>query len=141
MIFPHIKYDLQISFTTLIKKLHISYASFYKGLKYLLNVSTVLLPYYPKGFRLYSQHFFVIWSDYEKFLCECFSYLPCHTSITKVKDALLMYVSVEKGLLEKRLLQFCFNLRDLGYIDRFWSSVPIYHWTPDAAGSTGASTA
>jgi len=141
MIFLHVKYDLKIGYTPIVKKLQISFDSFYKGLEYLLSVSTVLLPYYPLGFRLYSQQFFVFWSDYEELLCESFSYLPCHTSITKVDDALLMYVSTEKGLLEKRLFQFCFKMGDLGYINRFWSSIPIYHWTPDKPGSTGASTA
>ncbi|KYK37173.1 MAG: hypothetical protein AYK18_10715 [Theionarchaea archaeon DG-70] len=141
MIFPYVKRNLRTGYTRIVKKLHISSVSFYKGLEYLLNVSTKLLPYYPLGFRLYSQQFFVFWSDYEELLCKSFSHLPCHTSITKVSDALLMYVSIEKGLLEKRLLQLCFKMNDLGYINRFWSSIPIYHWTPDEPQSTGASPA
>lgn len=140
MIYPYVKYDLSVGFTKIVKALHISFPTFFKGLDYLLNVSTVLLPYYPLGFRLYSQHFLLFWSDYEEFLCESFGHLPCHTSIVKVNDALLMYVSIEKGLLEKRLFQYCFELGDLGYIDRFWSSIPIYHWKPDVPELTRTST-
>ena len=43
-------------FTKIAKELHISFDSFHKGLTYLLNISTKLLPFYPLGFRLYSQY-------------------------------------------------------------------------------------
>jgi hypothetical protein len=119
-------------FTLITKKLHISFDSFYRGLKYLFNVSTRLLPYYPLGFRLYSQYFFVFWSDYEELLCEFFSQLPCHVSMTKVKDALIMYVSIQKGEgMSERLLKYCSKMIDLGLVDHFWSSRPIYHWKPE----------
>lgn len=132
-IFPYIKYDLRTGYTKIVKKLHIGFDSFHKGLKYLFSISTKLLPYYPLGFRLYSQHFFVIWSDYEKFLCEFFGCLPCHTSITKVNnEALVMLVSIQKGEdLSERLYRLCFKMIDLGLIDSFWSSKPVYYWIPD----------
>ena len=129
MIFPYLKYDLRASYTNIVKKLHISFESFQKGFEYLLNVSTMLLPYYPLGFRLYSQYFLVFWSDYEEFLCELFGSLPCHTSITKVKDALVIYVSIQKGEdMSDRLCKMCSTMVDLGVINRFWSSKPIYGW-------------
>lgn len=132
MIFPYLKYDLRASYTNIVKKLHISFESFQKGLEYLLNVCTMLLPYYPLGFRLYSQYFLVFWSDYEEFLCELFGYLPCHTSITKVKDALVIYVSIQKGEdMSDRLFKMCSTMVDLGVINRFWSSKPIYGWRRD----------
>ncbi len=132
MIFPYVKYDLKTGYTKIVKKLHISFESFHSGLEYLFNVSTKLLPYYPLGFRLYSQYFFIFWSDYEDFLCELFSCLPCHTSITKVGDALIVYVSIEKGEdMSERFFIMCSRMADLGLIDRFWSSRPIYHWKPD----------
>jgi len=131
MIYPYVKYNLRTGFTPLVKKLHISFDSFYLGLKYLLNISTMLLPYYPMGYRLYSQYFFVFWSDYEEFLCELFGCLPCHTSITKVGDALIMMISVEKGLLEKRLLQLCYTLIDREYVYRLWNSIPVYYWNQE----------
>ena len=134
MIYPHVKYDLRTGFTKIVKELHISFDSFHKGLKYLLNISTKLLPYYPLGFRLYSQHFLVFWSDYEEFLCKFFGCLPCHTSITKVNnEALVMLVSTQKGeSLSERLYRLCFKMVDLGLINHFWSSKPVYYWIPDA---------
>lgn len=132
MIYPYVKYDLKTGYTRIVKKLHISYDSFHKGLDYLLNVSTKLLPFYPKGFRLYSQYFFVFWSDYEEFLCEFLGLLPCHVSIVKVKNALITYVSIEKGEeMSETFFQICSKMADLGLIDYFWSSRPIYHWKPD----------
>ena len=132
MIFPYVKYDLKTGYTRIVKELRISFVSFHKGLDYLLNVSAKLLPYYPKGFRLYSQYFFIFWSDYEELLCELFSCLPCHTSITKVGNALIVYVSIEKGEdMCERFFVMCSRMVDLGLIDRFWSSRPIYHWKPD----------
>jgi len=133
MIFPYVKYDLKTGYTRIVKKLRISFVSFHKGLDYLLNVSAKLLPYYPKGFRLYSQYFFVFWSDYEEFLCKFFSYLPCHVSITKVNnEALVMLISIEKGeVMSERLLFSCSKMIDLGLIDYFWSSRPLFHWKPD----------
>ncbi|MGD2248015.1 MAG: hypothetical protein PVF58_06385 [Candidatus Methanofastidiosia archaeon] len=129
MIFPYIKYDLKVTYTFIVKTLHISYESFHKGLDYLMNVSTKLLPFYPLGYNLYSQFFFVFWSDYEEFLCKLFSYLPCHTSITKVNDALVVWISIEKGEgFSQRFFQFCFKLQEAGFINRFWSSRPIFHW-------------
>lgn len=131
MIYQYIKYDLRTGFTPITKKLHISFESFYKGINYLLNVSTVLLPYYPLGFRLYSQYFFIFWSDYEDFLCKLFGCLPCHTSIAKVNGALVVYLSIQKGEeMTERLFQCCSKMIDLGLIDYFWSSMPIYHWKP-----------
>jgi hypothetical protein len=133
MIFPYVKYDLKTGYTPIVKKLHISYDSFHKGLNYLLHVSTKLLPFYPLGFRLYSQYFFVFWSDYEEFLCKFFGCLPCHVSITKVNnEALVMYVSIQKGVdMSERLFGMCSTMVDLGVINRFWSSRPIYRWRPD----------
>ena len=106
-IFPYVKYNLKTGYTYIVKKLHISFDSFYKALYYLLNISTVTLPFYPLGFRLYSQYFFVFWSDYEEFLCTFFGCLPCHTSITKVNDALTMYVNIQKGEeMSEKIFQF-----------------------------------
>ncbi len=134
MIYPFVKRDLRTGYTKIVKKLRISYDSFHKGLDYLLNVSTKLLPYYPLGFRLYSQHFLVFWSNYEEFLCEFFGCLPCHTSITKVNnEALVMLVSTQKGeTLSERLYRLCFRMIDLGLVNHFWSSKPVYYWVPDA---------
>jgi hypothetical protein len=132
MIFPYIKYDLKITYTSIVKTLHISYESFHKGLDYLMNISTKLLPFYPLGFSSYSQYFFVFWSDYEEFLCKLFSYLPCHTSIFKVNDALVMLVSIEKGeRFSERVFYLCSKLQESGFINRFWSSRPIFYWRPD----------
>ena len=132
MIFPYVKYDLKTGYTKIVKNLHISFESFHKGLEYLFNVSTVLLPYYPLGFRLYSQYFFVFFSNYEEFLCTFFGCLLCHTSITKVNDALIMLVSIQKGEdLSERLFHLCFKMKDLNLIDHFWSSKPVYYWIPD----------
>jgi hypothetical protein len=129
MIYPYIKYDLRARFTSIVKKSNISFASFYKEIDYLSNISTVLLPYYPLGFRLYSQHFLVFWSDYEEFLCKLFGCLPCHTSITKVDDALVVYASTQNGeFLSERLFRLCFGMIDTGLVDRFWSSKPVYYW-------------
>jgi hypothetical protein len=132
MIYPHVKYNLRTGFTPIVKKLHISFDSFHYGLKYLLNISTVVLPYYPLGFQLYSQYFFVFWSDYEEFLCKLFGCLPCHTSITKVGDALIMYVSIEKSKgFSEQLFRLCFKMIDRGLINCFWSSKPVYYWRPN----------
>jgi hypothetical protein len=132
MIYPYVKYNLRTGFTDIVKKLHISFDSFHYGLEYLLNISTVLLPYYPVGFRLYSQYFFVFWSDYEELLCDLFGCLPCHTSITKVGDALIMLASIEKSEgFSERFFRLCFKMIDLGLIDCFWSSKPVYYWKPD----------
>jgi len=93
---------------------------------------SILLPCYPLGFRLYSQYFFVFWSDYEKFLCELFGRLPCHTAITKVKGASIMYVSIQKAEdISEKLFKMCSKMVDLGLIDHFWSSRPIYGWRRD----------
>ena len=132
IIYPYVKYNLRTGFTRIVKKLHISFDSFHYGLEYLLNISTVVLPYYPLGFQLYSQYFFVFWSDYEEFLCELFGCLPCHTSITKVGDALIMLVSIEKSKgFSEQLFCLCFKMIDEGLIDCFWSSKPVYYWRPD----------
>ena len=140
MIFPYVKYNMRIGYTQIAKNLHISFTSFSKGLEYLFNVSTVLLPFYPLGFNLYTQYFFIFWSNYEDLLVKSFSYLPCFTSINKVGDALVVYTSAEKGLYEKRLFQFYFKLKDMGYIERFWSSIPIYHRIPSIPDSTRSSS-
>ena len=132
MIYPHVKYDLRTGFTKIVKELHISFDSFHKGLTYLLNISTKLLPFYPLGFRLYSQYFFVFWSDYEEVLCEFLGCLPCHVSITKVKDALVAYVSIQKGEdMSETFFQLCSKMVELGLVNYFWSSRPIYGWRQD----------
>jgi hypothetical protein len=80
-----------------------SFTSFYKRYEYLLDVCSVLLPYYLFGFQQYSHRFFVFWSDYEELICEMLGLLPAPVSITKVNDALLAYVNTEgKGEIKKR---------------------------------------
>jgi hypothetical protein len=124
MIFPYVKYDLKTGYTEIVKKLHISFDSFHSGLNYLLNISTKLLPYYPLGFRLYSQYFFVFWSDYEEFLYEFLGCMPCHVSITKVDNkALVVLLSIQKGAeMSEKLFYFSSKMADLGLIDYFWMS-------------------
>jgi hypothetical protein len=129
MIFPYVKYNLRTNYTFIVKKLGISFGSFYKGFEFLLNVSTLLLPYYPLGFPNYAQYFFVVHSQYENLIKEFFGLLPCHTSITKVGNALIIYASIEKGVeLKERLFDMIYRMRELGYIDRFWASNPVYYW-------------
>jgi hypothetical protein len=128
-IFPYVKYNLRTNYTFIVKKLGISFGSFYKGLDYLLKVCTVLLPYYPLGFPKYTQYFFVARSDYEYLVKDFFGLLPCHTSITKIGDVLLIYTSVEKGVgLKERLFDLIHRMFELGYIDRFWASNPVYYY-------------
>ncbi len=132
MIFPYVKYDLRFTFTKIVKKLEISFESFHKGFDYLLNVCTVLLPYYPLEFQQYMQFFFLFWTDYEEFIREFFSLLPCHVSITKVNDALLIYASIkEGGKLKIRFFNLCYSMLEMGLVNRFWSTVPAHHWVPD----------
>lgn len=133
MVFPYLKYDLRTNYTFIVKKLGISFGSFYKGFDYLLKISTVLVPFYPFGFREYSEHFLVFWTEYEKLVYEFFSCLPCHVSITKVNGALVIYASIRKGLelRERRFFGLCHKMLESGIVDRFWTSVPLYHWVPD----------
>jgi hypothetical protein len=131
-IFPYLKYNLRPNYTSIVRKLGISFTSFYKGFEYLLQVSTVLLPYYPLGFRQYSQHFFVVWTDYEDLLCELFGCLPCCVSITKVNDALLIYSSILRDEMSKyHFFHLCYNLLKQGYVNKFWTASPAFHWRPD----------
>lgn len=130
LIFPHVKYNLRTNYTYIVKKLDISFASFYKGLDYLLKISTVLLPYYPMGLMQYSQHLFVIWSDYEVLLCKLFGCFPCHVSIVKVNDFLLVYAPSTMDI-EFSFFGLLHRMLKIGYITRFWVADPLYHWKPD----------
>jgi hypothetical protein len=131
-IFPYLKYNLRPNYTTIIKTLGISFTSFYKGFEYLLNVSTSLLPYYPLGFRQYSPHFFAFWSDHEELLCELFGYLPCHVSIVKVGEALLIYAGIKRdGVSKDRFFRICYNLLKQGVVNKYWTAIPAFHWKPD----------
>jgi len=126
-IFLYVKYNLRTNYTFIVKKLGISFGSFYKGFDYLLKICTVLLPYYPVGFPKYTQYFFVIRSEYEFLVKDFFGLLPCHTSIIKIGDDLLIYTSVEKGAgLKERFFDLIHRMFELGYIDRFWESNPVY---------------
>jgi len=131
-IYPYLKYNLRPNYTSIVRKLGISFTSFYKGFEYLLKVSTVLLPYYPHGFRQYSQHFFVFWSDYEDLLCKLFGFLPCHVSITKIGEALLIYTSIQReGVSKDRFFRLCYDLLKLELVSRYWIAIPGFHWIPD----------
>jgi hypothetical protein len=131
-VYPYLKYNLRPNYTWIVKKLGISFASFYKGFEYLLNVSTVLLPYYPYGYLEYSCRLFVFWTDYEDLIRELFGYLPCHVSITKVEDALIVYAGIrEKGEIKKRFFDLCYRLLESGYVKNFWTNTPVFAWVPD----------
>ena len=132
MVFPYLKYNLRTNYTFIVKELGISFGSFYKGFEYLLEVCTVLLPFYPFGFPHYSQYFFTVWSDYEYLVRDFFGLLPCHTSITKIDDALLIYASVRRGAeLKERIFDLTYEMLELGFVDRLWTSIPLYYWSPD----------
>jgi hypothetical protein len=131
-VFPYLKYDLRPNYTWIVKNLGISFASFYKGFEYLLAVSTVLLPYYPYGFLQYSHRFFVFWTDYEEVIRDIFSYLPCHVSITRVHDALLVYTGIlEKGKTKKQFFDLCWRMLELGLVRKFWTATPVFYWVPN----------
>ena len=131
-IYPYLKYDLRPNYTWIVKKVGMSFTSFYRGYEYLLKVCSVLLPYYPHGFLAYSQHFFVIWSDYEELICKVFGCLPSHVSITKLNGALLICAGIrENWRIKNRFLNICYDMIKKGYIKRFWTVNPIFHWKPD----------
>ena len=130
MVFPYLKYNLRTNYTFIVKTLGISFSSFYSGFDYLLKVSAVLLPFYPFGMLMYRQYFLVFWTQYANLVCEFFSCLPCHVSITKVDDALLIYASCISTL-EHRLFALCYQMLERGLIERFWTSAPLYHWVPN----------
>jgi hypothetical protein len=131
-IYPYIKYNLRVPYTTIVKKLGISYASFHKGFDYLLSVCSILLPYYPLGFRLYSQYFFAIRTDYEEMVREFFSLLPCHVSIVKVDNTLLIYASIQEGgRLKVQFFNLCYRMLEMGLFRCFWTAIPVHHWIPD----------
>ena len=127
-IFPYLKYNLRANYTFIVKKLGISFTSFYKGYDYLSKVSTTLLPFYPLGQRQYLQNFLVFWTDYEEVIRDFFSLLPCHVSIVKVDDILLVYTST---LREQKFYSLCYKLLELGFAEQFWVSMPLFHWVPD----------
>ncbi len=129
-IFPYIKYDLKANYTFIAKKLGLSFNTFYAGFKYLLATSTVLLPYYPFGYRQYSHHFIVLWTDYEDLIRQFFGYIPCHVSITKVNDALIAYAPFNITV-EHKFFGLLYEMLETGLLDRFWTATPLYHWTPD----------
>ncbi len=131
-ILPYVKYDLKTNYTYIVKKTGLSFSTFYKGFEYLLNVSTVLLPYYPYGFKEYYQHFFIFWTDYENLIRDLFAFLPSHVSITKVEDALILYINIQEGAkFREEFLDLCYLMLELGYLRRFWTAQPVYHWHPD----------
>lgn len=133
MIFPYVKYNMRTGFTRIVKQLHIAFDSFFQGLEFLLNVSTVLLPYYPFGYAQYAKHFLVFWSDYEEFLCEFLGLLPSHTSIIKVNDALIAYVNIlnDGQSNEHRFFSLCFKMRKLKLVNKFWAANPVFRYVPD----------
>lgn len=109
-----------------------SFTSFYKGYEYLLDVCTVLLPYYPHGYLQYSHQFFVFWTDYEELLCEMLGFLPCHTFITKVNGALFAYVNIrDRGEIKKRFFDLCHKITKMEFIDKLWTATPVFGWVPD----------
>lgn len=131
-LYPLLKYDLRPNYTKIVKKLGISFASFYKGLEYLLNMSKVLLPFYPLGFPMYREHFFVFWTDYESTISKFFSFLPCHVSIVKVDDCLVVYASIQEGKnFKERFFDICYKMLEEELINRFWTAIPVRYWIPD----------
>ncbi len=129
-IFPYIKYDLKTNYTFIVKKLGLSFNTFYAGFNYLLAVSTVLLPYYPFGYRQYSHHFIVLWTDYEDLVRQFFGFIPCHVSITKVNDALIVYAPFIITL-EHKFFGLLYEMLETGLLNRCWTATPLHHWTPD----------
>ena len=131
-IYPHLKYNLRPNYTWIVKNMGMSFTSFYRGYEYLLEVCSVLLPYYPHGFSDYSQHFFVIWSDYEELICAVFGCLPSHVSITKLNGALLVCACIrERGKIIIPFFQLFYKMLEMEIIEKFWTATPVFHWKPD----------
>ena len=122
-----LKYDLRIDFTPLVKKHGFKSSTFYERINLLNRYCDIYVPLYPSGEDNYTFFYFLIKTDYQKFVVESFGQLPIFSTHFRVKDYLLSYVPILHGE-ERNFLRNIISLwQQRGIIDSY--DLSIAYWS------------
>lgn len=129
-IFQQLRYDASRTYTEIARKIPLHSDTFAGSLDRILANTIWYVPYYPKGHESYMSWTLIFKSEYELFLIDLLSCLPCTTVLYKVAGWLVAHVKVD-GRYSGSFLRFFSQLEDQRYIDTFDMGFPAVYWHPD----------
>jgi hypothetical protein len=122
-----LKYDLRINYTPLVRKYEFKESTFYERVDLLKRYCDIYVPLYPEKEPNYTSFYFLIKTDCQQLVVECFGQLPVFTIHVRVKDYLLSYVSIPHGK-ERGLFRNVLSvLQRRGIIDSY--KLSIAYWS------------
>jgi hypothetical protein len=133
-LYNHLKYDVRIGFTPLVKKFKFHATTFYKRYRDLLTLTDVFVPFYPLGEKRYTSFYLLFETDYQQFIIDSFGELPVYSTHMRIKDLLLSYVKIPFGPAGETFLGILSLWQHKGIIDSFELSIP---WWFEAASHPG----
>lgn len=125
-LFCDLKYDLRINYTPLVRKYEFKESTFYERINLLKRYCDVYVPLYPEKEPNYTFFYFLIKTDYQKFVAESFGQLPVFTNHIRIKDYLLSNIPVAHGE-ERNFFRNTFSVwLQRGIIDSYRYSIAYW---------------
>lgn len=122
-----LKYDISIDFTPLVKKHGFTVTTFYERIKGIQQNCDVYIPLYPLEELNYTMFYFLIKTDHQKFVADCFGNLPVFSTHLRVKDFLLSYVPVPHREEKQFFARTLSTLEQRGAIESY--ELSIAYWS------------
>jgi hypothetical protein len=122
-----LKYDTGIDFTPLVKKHKFTATTFYERIKEIQQNCDMYIPLYPLEELNYTMFYFLIKTDYQRFVAECFGHLPVFSTHVRVKDSLLSYVPVLHREEKRFFARTLSTLEQRGAIESY--ELSIAYWS------------
>ncbi len=129
-LFRYLKEDVRRKFTTIERQLGINRSLLLVSYAKVRKHTSVVVPYYPKGYSDYIGFYLVMQTKYEEQAIDLFGKLPCHSAFFKVKDYLIGYINVEKNYIYE-LYTLLLNLPSSTFVDSLIFSVSLCFYSRD----------
>ncbi len=130
--FSYFKFDLRKDFNKLRKECRISWRKYEEWKKNLRKYCTILMSYYPGGYRTYSSITLCMRTSYENYVADVFSCLPTTPVFYRVGEYLFVNIFIPEDYDKHcRILETISALREYGIITHCSDAHGIVHERKD----------
>lgn len=131
-LYNDLKYNVGRDFTFLVKKYGFKTTTFYERIKQISLFTDLFVPLYPLGENNYLLFYLLIKTKYQKVIVDSFGELPVFSVHTRIKDSLLSYIPVPRGMEEEHFSNILLLWKQKGIIDSYQYSIPLWSWHIDS---------
>ncbi len=128
-LYYYFKNNLRRNFNKFRKKFRTSWRKYEDWKKNLRKYCSILSFFYPEGYAAYITTTFCIQTDYEKYILDLLSLLPCTSTYYRIGDHLIASIFTPRNdWSQYKILDIMSRLKDDGIVSNYSDGFAMYHW-------------